>query len=79
MMPDVSAEISTILADDFDVPAGEITPENTLQELGVDSVAAVELADVLQERLGITIGDEDLSTRSTIAQVIDVVTERAGA
>ncbi|MFC3995064.1 acyl carrier protein [Nocardiopsis sediminis] len=78
-MPDVFAEISRALTEEFDVPADEIGPENTLQDLGVDSVAAVELADILQERLGITIGDDDLTTQNTVAEVIGVVAERAGA
>ncbi|WP_393915986.1 acyl carrier protein [Halostreptopolyspora alba] len=78
-MVDVSAQVSSALSEELDVPSGEIAPEKTLEELGVDSVAAVELGDVLQQRLGIRIGEDELNTQNTVAQVISVITGKVGA
>lgn len=78
-MSEMLVEITRVLSSDFDVPAGEIGPDSSLGDLGIDSVAAVELADVLRERYGIAIGDEELTADNTVAQVIELVAAKAGA
>ncbi|KIH99595.1 hypothetical protein LP52_06935 [Streptomonospora alba] len=78
-MLDISAEVSGILSEEFDIPADEIIPGNTLEDIGVDSVAAVELGDILQHKFGIRIGEDELTTQSTVEQVVGVVSGKAGA
>ena len=73
-MPDVSSYLAVLLSQNFDVVAGNIAPEATLDDLGVDSVAAIELIDILQEEFHIKIGDEELTNKDTIEQVISTVT-----
>jgi acyl carrier protein len=78
MVTNMSSELTAILVDNFDVDAGEISPDKTLDDLGVDSVSTIELIDILQERFGITIGEDELSTRDTVVRVIDTVAAKTG-
>jgi acyl carrier protein len=72
-MSDVSCYISAVLSENFDVVANDIAPDMTLDDLGVDSVATIELVDILQEKFGITIADEELTNKNTVEQVVGTV------
>lgn len=52
--------IATALADTFDMDMSGITPESSFQELGLDSLAMVEMGLVLQEQTGIKLNDTEL-------------------
>lgn len=77
-MSDVSSDLATILCESFDVRAEDIAPDLTLDDLGVDSVAAIELVDILKEKFGIVIDDEELTNKNTFEQVIGTVTAKVG-
>ncbi|TNC22069.1 MULTISPECIES: acyl carrier protein [Amycolatopsis] len=77
-MSDVSRYLSVVLSENFEVVAEDIAPETTLDDLGVDSVATIELVDILQEKFGIKIADEELTNKNTVEQVIDTVTAKVG-
>lgn len=78
-MSDVSSYLSSVLSQNFDVVADDISPDRTLDELGVDSVSTIELVDILQEEFDIRISDEELTNKHTVQQVIDTVAMKAGA
>ncbi|MFD0003742.1 MULTISPECIES: acyl carrier protein [unclassified Streptomyces] len=67
----------------FGVEDAEVTPEMTFGELGLDSLALVELSDVLQSVLEIPIADDDFNGEQKIAEVVtllqDKLVEHAGA
>lgn len=52
--------ITTALADTFDMDASGITAESVFADLGLDSLAMVEMGLVLQEQTGITLNDTEL-------------------
>jgi acyl carrier protein len=60
------ADLRQILLDDIGVDAQLLaeTPECALGDLGVDSIAQVELAVVLSNRFGITTIPDDISDMS---------------
>ncbi|MFD5554632.1 acyl carrier protein [Streptomyces sp. NPDC127068] len=60
------AGIRQILTSDFDVPADRITPQSTLEDLGVDSLGVVELVDILGEQRGAPITDTTLRPTMTL-------------
>lgn len=72
-------ELVNILAEDFDVPSGEISPDRALADLDMDSVSFVELVDILQEKFDIKIGDDELTNKNTVQEVVGVVTTKVGA
>lgn len=77
-MSDISGYLATILTENFDVVANDIGSAMTLDDLGVDSVATIELIDILQEKFGITIDDEELTNKSTVEQVVSTVNTKVG-
>lgn len=77
-MFDVSCYLATVLSENFDVVANDIVPDMTLDDLGVDSVATIELIDILQEKFGITIADEELTNKNTVEQVVGTVATKVG-
>ncbi|MGP4019592.1 acyl carrier protein [Saccharopolyspora sp. 5N708] len=74
-MTDVAGELSAILVDSFDVVCGDIIAHRTLEELGVDSVAAVELADIIREKFDVALDDEELTTGTTMEQLISTIAD----
>jgi acyl carrier protein len=75
----VSGELVNILTENFEVVAADISPDRTLDDLDVDSVSFVELVDILQEKYEIKIGDDELTNKNTVQEVIGVVTVKVGA
>jgi acyl carrier protein len=62
------------------VPAAEIRREDRLREdLGMDSVASMELLSMLSEELAIDVEMEDAAGIHTVAQILDLVTARVRA
>ena len=49
-----------------------VSPDQTLGDLGLDSLGLVELAEALEEKTGRPVGDADLRLAMTVAQVHDL-------
>ncbi|MFR9727854.1 acyl carrier protein [Saccharopolyspora sp. MS10] len=62
---DITEKLKAILNNHFDIPAGEIDATQNLDDAGLDSVAAVELADIIREELGVTLGEDELLVEET--------------
>lgn len=69
---DIYARITTVLSERFGVEPSEISPELTMADLELDSLAAVEVADVLQEVLGVPIDDSAISRR-TLGEISEIL------
>ncbi|HTY64215.1 MAG TPA: aminotransferase class I/II-fold pyridoxal phosphate-dependent enzyme [Acidobacteriota bacterium] len=52
---------------------GDITPETRIPELGLDSVAVMELIGVLEEELSIRIPDEDVAALGTVGDLLQLI------
>lgn len=64
MTSNVSETITAILNEHFDIPT-DADPNQSLDDAGLDSVAAVEFADILREQLGITLEEDELLVKET--------------
>ena len=61
----------------MEVPAAEVLPQQRFAEdLAADSLALVEIVDILEERLGLLINDQDLDDLTTIQQTVDYALTR---
>ncbi|MDX3129437.1 acyl carrier protein [Streptomyces europaeiscabiei] len=60
----------------FGVEDADVTAEMTFGELGLDSLALVELSDVLQSVLEIPIADDDFSGEQKIAEVVTLLQDK---
>ncbi|MFE9017984.1 acyl carrier protein [Streptomyces sp. NPDC007808] len=69
----VDRHLVTVLHDKFEVPPEHIRPEATLEDLGLDSLAAVELYVTLQEQWQIPLDDSEAGTGLTAHQITDTV------
>jgi acyl carrier protein len=54
-----------------------ISPEATFEELEVDSLDLVELAQIVEERFGVTIKGSDVAKIATVGQAAEWISERA--
>ncbi|MFG2827120.1 acyl carrier protein [Streptomyces sp. NPDC048434] len=61
-MPTSTELITSTLTETFDLDPAEVTPERTFEDLGLDSLALVEMGLMLQERTGISLEDIPLQT-----------------
>ena len=61
--------ISTLLSSQFEVDPAAVEPDVSLTDLGLDSLAAVELFDVLQERTGVPLEIDDADLALTVGQL----------
>ena len=64
-------EMRDIIVETLSCDAEDVTMEATLAEdLGADSLAAVELSMALEEASGVTIEDEDLPNMKTVGDLM---------
>ena len=67
----VFEKVKAILSEQFDVEEDSITAETTLaDDLGADSLDAVELNIALEEQLGLSIADEDRPNMKTVGDIV---------
>lgn len=64
-------KVRDIIVETLSCEADEVTMEASLTEdLGADSLDAVELNIALEEQLGITIADEDRPNMKTVGDIV---------
>ncbi|MFI6515712.1 phosphopantetheine-binding protein [Spirillospora sp. NPDC050679] len=68
-----------IVSEQFGVPREDITPEATLDDLDLDSLALVELSILLQEEFAIPPIEEELSMDDTFARFLEKLAAKAAA
>lgn len=67
-------EIKNVLVEALNVEASEITPEAKLNDdLGIDSLSAVELALELESAFDVTIEDDELAKLETVQDIINII------
>jgi acyl carrier protein len=62
----------------FGVDESQITREATFEDLDVDSLDLVELAQVIEEEYGVVLKGDDVKDIKTVGEAIDLVVARAG-
>ncbi|WP_416971083.1 acyl carrier protein [Streptomyces sp. 4F14] len=72
-MSDIYHRMVTLLQTSFGLEADEISPEQTFNDLELDSLAMVELSLAAQEEFGVQVGDEDISAQDTVSRAAEVI------
>jgi acyl carrier protein len=75
-MTTVSSRISSVLTK-FGISVDEAPADKTLDELGLDSLARLELVELLQEEFQVQISDEEASKATTVADITRLLTSKA--
>jgi len=69
-------EIKNYLVSTFKVPADEIHPEATLEELGLDSLDVVELAALIKDQLNADVTEDELAELMRFDAIVELVENR---
>jgi len=62
----------------FGPDADQITRGSTFEELDIDSLDLVELAQVVEDEYGVVLKGEDMKDLKSVGDAIDLIVERAG-
>ncbi|HLY48914.1 MAG TPA: acyl carrier protein [Solirubrobacteraceae bacterium] len=57
----------------------EITRDSTFEELDIDSLDLVELAQIVEDEYGVVLKGDDMKELQTVGDAIDLVVSRADA
>ena len=63
----------------FGPDADQITPESTFEELDIDSLDLVELAQIVEDEYGVVLKGDDMKALKTVGDAIDLIVSRADA
>jgi acyl carrier protein len=72
----VEARVVETLAS-FGPEADQISRESTFEELDIDSLDLVELAQVVEDEYGVVLKGEDMKELKTVGDAIDLIVARA--
>jgi acyl carrier protein len=72
----VEARVIEALAS-FGPDASQITREATFEELDVDSLDLVELAQIVEDEYGVVLKGEDMKELKTVGDAVELITARA--
>ena len=72
---DTLSKVQAMLSREFDLPMDKLRPEQSLEELGIDSLATIEFIFELEDTFAITLSDErtPVTTVNDIAALVDAV------
>jgi acyl carrier protein len=62
----------------FGPDADQIARDSTFEELDIDSLDLVELAQVVEDEYGVVLKGEDMKQLKTVGDAIDLIVSRAG-
>ncbi|KJS52822.1 acyl carrier protein [Streptomyces rubellomurinus] len=72
-------ELRTTVADVLDVDESELTDEaDFVNEVGVDSLMAMEVMVVLERKYGVTLGEEELKQVTCLKKAHDLLADKLG-
>ena len=76
-MPDsVTEEVLDVIAETQRMPREKITLDGRFEELGMDSMDAVNILFALEEKFDITIPDDDYEKLKTVGDAIKYIDEK---
>ena len=78
-MDGLEDEIRAIVAEVAEIDEAEVRPERALEDAGVDSLLAVEIAVHVEERYGVQFDEAELSEARTFGQLVALARERLAA
>ena len=77
---EILGELSSAMQEMFEVEAADVTPTSHLiEDLGLDSIDAIDMAVRLQELTGTRVEEAELKALRTIEDVVDLVEKTLAA
>jgi acyl carrier protein len=75
-MSELYGSVVDVIAERFGIDRDLIVPEASFDDLGLDSLAQIELATALQKRLGVVLTDEEIIDLTVVSDVVAILEER---
>ena len=72
----IAARVTEALVE-FGESADNITPEAKFEDLDVDSLDLVELAQIVEDEYGVELKGDDVKDVKTVGEVIDLIAARS--
>ena len=69
--------ILDLIADEALIDRGKLTPEATLESLGIASLDMISIVFALEERFGLVLEQSDLEGVQSLGQLVDLILSRA--
>ncbi len=69
--------LKTVLVDELQCREADVTPAARRADVGLDSLAAVELAVILQSRFALGIADYELLDAVTVGDIAELMASRS--
>ena len=66
-------KLKGIIVEQLGIDEDTITEDTTLEDIGTDSLALVELVMTVEEEFDIEIKDEDMESLKTVGDVLDYI------
>ncbi|NLQ12800.1 acyl carrier protein [Olsenella sp. KGMB02461] len=70
---EIFEKVADIVAETMSVDADELTLETTFESLSADSLDLIQLVSAIEEDLGITIDDDDLTSIKTLGDAVAMI------
>ena len=64
--------------EEFGAEPDQISPDAKFEDMDVDSLDLVELAQIVEEEYGVQLKGEDMEDVKTVRQAVDLVTSKLG-
>ncbi len=66
--------VKKYLAEEFEIKEGKIRPEaNLFSDLGLDSIDALDMAGMLEDKLNIEIVEDELKSIRTVSDIVEYI------
>ncbi|MFD4635267.1 acyl carrier protein [Streptomyces sp. NPDC058284] len=76
---DAAQHVHEVLRQSFGVDAQAVSADTALHQLRLDSLALEEFRFIIEERMAIDLEDAHITSRDTVAHLVNVVGARAGS
>ncbi|MCX4551445.1 acyl carrier protein [Streptomyces sp. NBC_01387] len=74
-MPELHPTLVDVLTNTFKVPAGELRPEATMDDLEMDSLAVAELGVIVKETLGVDADTDSAYKGATLGRITEFLND----
>jgi len=76
MIENIEKDVISIVSEVSEVDEGDISPDtNLVQDLGINSIKAIEIVVAIEKKYKISIRDEDVPKIIIVKQIVDLTEE----
>ncbi|WP_190812414.1 acyl carrier protein [Saccharopolyspora pogona] len=75
-MSDLYIRLGELLTSWFDVENSDLRPDASLDDLGLDSLAQVELGQLLEQNFGVEVTDAEMEKMATLTDILEALEKK---